>query len=84
MAKVTLIDQRLGQSHLAVTTDTAGTRHLILSRYGFLQALVSMPPPSETEKEAVQLWINGAHEAALNRWPEISAYCQPITVTTTA
>ena len=83
MAKVTLIDQRLGQSHLAVTTK-AGVRHLILSRYGFLQALVSMQPPTESEVKAVQDWINGAHESALNRWPEISAYLQPVTVTTTA
>jgi hypothetical protein len=83
MTKVTLLDQRLGQSHILVKTE-AGSRHLILSRYGFLQALVTMSPPSESEVEAVQAWINGAYEAALNRWPEIAAYQQPITVTTTA
>lgn len=83
MPKVTLLDQRLGQSHLLVDTKV-GVRHLILSRYGLLQALVSMPPPSELEVEAVQAWINGAYEAALNRFPEVAAYHQPITVTTTA
>jgi hypothetical protein len=83
MTKVTLLDQRLGQSHLLVNTEI-GSRHLILSRYGFLQALVSMPPPSQSEVDAVQAWINGAHEAALNRFPEIAAYHQPITVTATA
>jgi hypothetical protein len=83
MTKITLLDQRLGQSHLLVDTKV-GVRHLILSRYGLLQALVSMPPPSQSEVDAVQAWINGAHEAALNRWPEIAAYQQPITVTTTA
>ena len=83
MTKVTLLDQRLGQSHLLVKTEV-GSRHLILSRYGFLQALVTMSPPSESEVEAVQAWINGAHEAALNRFPDVAAYHQPITVTTTA
>ena len=82
MGSVTLLDQRCGQSHLIVTT-SAGPRHLILSRYGFLQSLVTMPAPTEDEIAAVQSWVTKAHETARKRWPEIALYHEPITVTAT-